>query len=158
MVPLILGAISIASSLFGKKKEKKAAKIQRQAVAAENRKARLETVKQYRTARAAVISGAVARGAQDSSAQYGVTSSLGSQVQEELMFSMEQESRGQAANKNLEKANRYAFMADVFSAGANLSGSLPGGGKTNVASGSVGSPPPPPSPTVNSSPFAPPSL
>jgi hypothetical protein len=140
-------ALAVASAAASKKsanKQKKAARIQQHAVALQNRRARLDAVKQYREARAAVLSGITNAGGAESSAAKGIQGSLTSQIAENLSFSKEQELLGTQANVQLQKANKYAFIASALSMGSSIAGSTPSGGGSSGGSTTGGAIPVPP--------------
>jgi hypothetical protein len=121
MLGLILGGLSILSGLKSSSKAKKAGRVEQQVVRLQNAKARQAALTQYRMARSAVLSGAVASGADIGSSGYqGIKGSLQSQVQEEVSFSLEQEALGAQANKYKESASKYASLGQAFSLGAGI--------------------------------------
>lgn len=121
MIGLVIAGLSALSSFKSAKKQRKAAKTQALAVAAQNAKARQEAIKQYRAARSAVLSGAVASGADIRSSGYqGIKGSLQTQLQEEASYSIEQELFGAEVNKYQQQASKYATIGQAFAMGANI--------------------------------------
>jgi hypothetical protein len=121
LLALGLSGGSILSGLLGNKKKKKAAKIEQLAVRLQNQQARSAALKEFRIARAQAITGIIASGADlRSSAYQGIKGSLQSQIQENARFSLEQESLGQQANKQRQKAASFDFIAGALSSGAGI--------------------------------------
>jgi hypothetical protein len=141
-----LSAASAISGLFGAKKQKKAAKTEQQAVRLQNARARQESIRQYRAARSAVLSGVIASGGDTRSSGYqGVKGSLQTQLQENASYSLQQDQLGQEANKYKEQSANYATIGQAFAVGANIA--------TGASTLKQQPAPPTTTQTINSSPF-----
>lgn len=146
-----LTAASVISGLLGTKKKKKAAKIEQQAVRLQNMKARTQAIKEYRLARAQVLTGITSSGADLASSAYqGIKGSLQSQLQENASFSLGQEALGNQVNKSNEQAAKYGFISSALASGANIAGGFSSLKAQNTA-GTVT--PSTSNPNMNPSPF-----
>jgi len=132
------------------KKQKKAGKVEQQAVQLQNKRARLTALKEYRAARAQVITGVISSGASiESSGAQGIKGSLQSQLKENIEYSVEQEELGAQSNQAKEQAAKMGFISQAFGLGANIASSASTLRKTTTPSTS--------STTTNTSPFQTPS-
>lgn len=121
MIMLALAAASIIAGGKARKKQKKAARIQRDLNAMQASRQRKLALREYRLAKAAAIS-QISAAAEDSSALHGVKGSLDSQIQSNIEFSLKEEHMTGRIGAALDRASKLEFLSSALGVGANIAG------------------------------------
>lgn len=120
-IAIALAAAAAASGAKAGKERKISANFQQRVAQNRSVRARNQARKEFRAARAAVLTGAVNSGADIlSSGNQGIQNSLKSQIQENIQFSLQEEDLGRQANKAAEDAAKFGFLAQALGQGASI--------------------------------------